>query len=121
MKTKPSNKGMALTKVGVSFVILVVPAAAHCQTRPAAPSSVDARAETEAFLSKATILDDAGPRSDAARSWRVSLDDGTRRHDAAVETADGSGPAGWNYRFNVAAYELDKALGLKLVPPSVAR
>ena len=105
----------------VSFITLVGPAAAHGQTRPVTSSSVDTRAEMEAFLSTATIVDDAGPRSDAARSWRASLDDGTRRHHAAVETADGSGPGGWNYRFNVAAYELDKALGLKLVPPSVAR
>jgi hypothetical protein len=55
------------------------------------------------------------------RSWRAGLDDGARKHDAAVETADGSDPTGRNYRFNVAAYELDKALGLHLVPPSVAR
>ena len=34
---------------------------------------------------------------------------------------DGSGPTRRNYRFNVAAYELDKLLGLNLVPPSVER
>jgi hypothetical protein len=103
------------------IITVVVSAAAHGQTQPAAPSWVETRVEREAFLSKANIVGDAGPRSDAARSWRVSLDDGTQKHDAGVETADGTDPTSRDYRFNVAAYELNKALGLNLVPPSVER
>ena len=38
-----------------------------------------------------------------------------------VESADGSDPTRRDYRFNVAAYELDKLLHLDLVPPSVER
>lgn len=105
----------------VSFIILVLLPAAQAQKPPASPSSLETRAEREAFLSKANIVDDAGPPSDARKSWLVTLDDGTRKHDAGVETADGSDPTSRDYRFNVAAYELDKALGLNLVPSSVER
>jgi hypothetical protein len=65
--------------------------------------------ETEQFLLHASII---GERRTAAQryAWRVTLDDGRRKHDAAVETEDGTTPTQRNYRFNVAAYELDKAL-----------
>ncbi len=105
----------------VCFIILVLPAVAQAQKQPTAPSSLETRADKETFLSKASIVSDARFPSDASRSWRVSLDDGNRKHDAAVETADGSDPTGRDYRFNLAAYELDKMLGLNLVPPTVER
>ena len=103
------------------FILLALPASARAQAQPAAPSSLQTGAEREAFLLKASIVDDPGPPSGARRTWRVSLDDGKRKHDAGVEAADGSDPTSRNYRFNVAAYELDKALGLNLVPPSIER
>ena len=87
--------------------------------QPGATSSLETRDEREAFLSKASFVTDAP--TDGRPSWRAGLDDGTRRHDASVVTEDGSGPTRRNYRFNVAAYELDKLLGLNLVPPSVER
>jgi hypothetical protein len=86
---------------------------------PAVSSFVATAAAREAFLATARIVTDAP--ADARRSWRVSLDDGVRKHDALVETADGSDPTRRNYRFNLAAYELDKLLGVNLVVPSVAR
>jgi hypothetical protein len=79
---------------------------------------LESRAEKEAFLSKATIVTDPPA---GRRSWRATVDNGTRKHDASVETADGSDPTRRNWRFNVAAYELDKLLHLNLVPPSVER
>lgn len=89
------------------------------QSRPAASTSFETRAAMEAFLSRASVVSDPGPAAGA--SWRVTLDDGTRKHDAAVQTADGSDPTRRNFRYNVAAYELDKALGLNLVVPSIER
>jgi hypothetical protein len=80
---------------------------------------LETRAQREAFLSEANIVTDAP--ADGRRSGRATLDDGTRKHDAFVDTADGSDPTRRHYRFNVAAYELDKVLGLNLVPPSVER
>jgi hypothetical protein len=84
------------------------------------PSSPLTRAEKEEFLLKAAV---AAERRTAARpyAWRVTLDDGRLKHDAAVEAEDGTTPFRRNCRFNVAAYELDKILELHLVVPSVAR
>jgi hypothetical protein len=103
----------------LSFVILALAAATQARQQPGTPSSLETRAEREAFLSTATVLTGAPPAE--RPSWRASLDDGTRQHDAGVETADGSDPTTRNYRFNVAAYELAKLLGLDMVPPSVER
>ena len=78
------------------------------------------RAETEEFLLQAAIV---GERRTPGQpySWRISLDDGKRRHDASVDTEDGTTATERNYRFNAAAYELDNALDLRFVPPSVVR
>ena len=103
----------------VLFLILILPAAARAQQQPWTPSSLETRAEREVFLSKANIVTEAP--GDGRLSWRVSLDDGNRKHDAGVETADGSDPTRRDYRFNVAAYELNKVLELNLVVPSVER
>lgn len=97
----------------------VLPAPAHGTEQAGTPSSWETRDEREAFLSKASVVTDAP--TDGRLSWRATLDDGTRRHDASVVTEDGSGPTRRNYKFNVAAYELDKLLGLNLVLPSVER
>lgn len=114
-----SDRDYGLTLL-VSFIVLVLPARAQAQNQPALPSSLETRADKEAFLLKATIVNDQAP-SDTRRSWRISLDDGTRKHDALVESSDGSDPTSRDHRFNVAAYELDKVLGLNLVVPSVQR
>jgi len=88
-------------------------------TTPATASTLVTRDAREAFLATARFASD--PPTDGRPSWRAVLDDGTRKHDASVVTEDGSGPTRRNYRFNIAAYELDKLLGLNLVPPSVER
>jgi hypothetical protein len=115
MKKPRVDRRLALL---VSAVLGVLPALARAQQPPAASSLVtwDAR---EAFLATARVATD--PPMDGRSSWRAVLDDGTRKHDASVVTEDGSGPTRRNYRFNVAAYELDKLLGLNLVPPTVER
>ena len=103
----------------VSLVIVMLSGSPHGKQQPGTPSSLETRVEREAFLSKARVVTEAP--TDGRRSWRAGLDDGTRRHDASVVTEDGSGPTRRNYRFNVAAYELDKLLDLNLVLPSVER
>jgi hypothetical protein len=91
----------------------------RAEQQPPAPFSLDVLAENAGFLSSANVVTEAPV--DGRRLWRATHDDGTRKHDAAVETADGSGPDRRDYRFNVAAYELDRLLGLTLVAPSVER
>ena len=102
----------------VLFGILILSAAAQARQQAPVPSSLDTRAAREGFLSKADLVSDAPV--DGRPSWRATLDDGSRKHDAWVETADGTDPTRRNYKFNVAAYE-DKLLRLNLVPPSVER
>ena len=104
----------------ILFALAVLPARVDTLTQRGSPALLATRAEIEAFLLTATVVGD-GPPSDAARSWRVSLSDGIRKHDAGVEAADGSDPTGRTYKFNIAAYELNKALGLNLVVPAVER
>ena len=101
------------------FLILVLSVSAQARLQPPFPLPLETRAQREAFLSEANIVTD--PLADGRRSGRATLDDGTRKHDASVDTADGSDPTRRSYRFNVAAYELDKVLGLNLVPPAVER
>jgi hypothetical protein len=104
----------------VSMVIVLMPSAARTQEQRAAPSLPMTRAEKEEFLSKAGIVDE-GDTSTGSKFWRVTLDDGKRKHDAAIEASTSRDASQRNYRFNVAAYELDKALELNFVAPSVER
>jgi len=108
-----------LTLLG-SMVIVLMPSAASTQEQRAAPSLPMTRAEKEEFLSKAGIVDE-GDTSTGSKFWRVTLDDGKRKHDAAIETSTSRDASQRKYRFNVAAYELDKALELNFVVPSVER
>lgn len=100
--------------------IALAPIAAHVQQPVAAPSPLPSQAEREAFLLQAPIV---AERRNAGQqyAWRATLDDGKRKHDAAIETEDGRTAFQRDYRFNVAAYELDKALDLRVVAPSVVR
>ena len=98
-----------------------LPAPAHPQDLRAAPSAPVTRAEREAFLSGANIVGEAELSSGARQPWRVSLDDGRRKHDATVQTSTSRDRSERDYRHNIAAYELDKALELNLVSPSVER
>ena len=106
-------------RIHVLFAIVVLSAAAQARQQPPVSPSLESRAERERFLAKANVISDAPV--DGRASWRATLDDGSRRHDASVETADGTDPTRRHHKFNVAAYELDKALGLNLVPASVER
>ena len=103
----------------VALAMLALPAPAAARQAPAAAPSLPTRAEKEGFLTTAAIVTEAA--ADGRPSWRATLDSGTLKHVAGVETADGSPPTRRDHRFNVAAYELDKQLGLGLVAPSVER
>jgi hypothetical protein len=89
-------------------------------------------AQVEQFLLHAKILHTHGVGKGITGSLRASLSDGTTTHDAQIQQIDEyrsqfAGPAGTelNFRdswsFNVAAYKLDRMLGLNLVPVSVGR
>ncbi len=78
--------------------------------------------EKQQFLLKANI---ASEREISPAAMQLTLDAGSihdvrRRHDARAQFLDHQTP-GDNLRFDLAAYELDRALGLNLVTPAVER
>ena len=102
----------------ILFALVMVPAAAEPQ-EPVVPRYPETPAEREAFLSTATVVTPAP--TDGKRTWRATLESGKLTHDASVNTEDGTDPTRRDERLNVAAYELDKLLGLNMVLPAVER
>ena len=90
------------------------------------------RDQMEAFLLKAKVVDRRELSMGITNSQRAVLDDGKHRHNAHIQTVDISKTSFQTvqgtelnfrdcYKFNVAAYELDKLLDLNMVPVSVER
>lgn len=96
------------------------------------PHEID-RADIESFLRTARIVDREPLATGVTHSERVTLSDGRRTMRAVWKTIDDSSPIkrfktglpqiGFcdSWRNEVAAYELDKLLGLGMVPPTVER
>ena len=91
------------------------------------------RAEQEEFLRRARVVKVKGVRKGITGTVRATLSDGTLTHDASIQTIDESkrefksatGGTEFNFRdtwrFNLAAYALDKLLALDMIPATVAR
>ena len=101
---------------------------------PAAPASLapSTDADREAFLLKAKIIKTKGVKGGVTASRRATVLLGTFEHDAHVQTIDEykatmSLSTGTeldfrdSFRNNVAAYRLDRMLGLGMVPVTVVR
>jgi len=97
---------------------------------PAAPQLSDTEIET--FLRQAKILRSRSTGKGVTDSIRATLSDGVMTHDAHIQTIDEQKRefrtpkiVEFNFRdswkFNVAAYRLDRLIGLNMVPPSVPR
>jgi hypothetical protein len=97
---------------------------------PAADSLSDA--EIERFLRDGRVVKTRSAGKGVTNSTRATLTDGTLTHDAQIQTVDekkATGPSSQgtelNFRdswaFNVAAYRLDRLIGLHLVPVSIER
>jgi hypothetical protein len=115
-------------QVSVLFAALtsVIPAA-HPADAP-----VLSREEQEQFLLRAKVLKRETLSVGITNSQKVTLSDGRLTHDAHVQSVDIFKPRYEtargvelnfrdSYQFNIAAYRLDKLLGLNMVPVSVER
>jgi hypothetical protein len=100
-------------------------------TKAAVPTSLS-RPEMEQFLLKAKVVEQKELGMGITNSKRAVLDDGKLRHNAHIQTVDISKTSFQtnqgtelnfrdSYKFNMAAYELDKLLELNMVPVSVER
>jgi hypothetical protein len=111
-----------------------VPAAtAPAASAPAAAAPLPtADADIEQFLLKANVVRTRGAGKGITNSIRATLSDGVVTHDAHIQTVDqakrefrSDQGVEFNFRdswtFNVAAYRIDRLLGLGLVPVSVER
>jgi hypothetical protein len=90
-------------------------------------------AEMEQFLLKAKVGKTRGASKGVTGSLRATLSDGKLTHDAHVQTIDehlqqfagSNGGVEFDFRdswtFNLAAYKIDRLIGLNMVPVSVAR
>jgi hypothetical protein len=88
--------------------------------------------QKEQFLLRAKVIRTKGTARGITGVVRATLGDGTITHDAAIQCIDESkarfdsarGPElnfRDTYKYNIAAYRLDRMLGLKMTPPTVER
>ena len=101
------------------------------ETKASSPPRLS-RAEMEEFLLTARVVQKKELSMGITNSHRAILDDGRRKHDAHIQTVDIRKTSFQtvrgtelnfrdSYKFNMAAYELDKLLELNMVPVSVER
>ncbi len=99
---------------------------------PAQPPATLTDAQMAEFLEAASVVKSRGTEKGITGSVRATLTHGALTHDAHIQTIDESkigvtsGPRPEvNFRdtwqFNVAAYRIDRLLGLRLVPVSIER
>ena len=110
-------------------IILAVGLNGYAQT-PSSPQKLT-REQQEEFLRTARILRTRGLPG-ITNSLRATLTDGRLTHDAHIQTVDirkaiFQGTRGTeinfsdSYKYNIAAYRLDRVLGMDMVPVSVER
>jgi hypothetical protein len=84
----------------------------------------ESREDVEYYLMNAAVVDvykDAVPGRTAA--WRIDLDDGETKRKAMFKTVDDTRPTGLpdSFKYELAAYALDKLLDFQKIPPAVER
>ena len=129
---------MRLTPLAVLVLTLWSPATAMAVPMPQAPPAVATPApaltdeQIAQFLQNAKILKTKGIGTGVTGAVRATLSDGTLTHDAQIQKIDEK-KAEFNagkirefnfedsWRFNVAAYRVDRLIGLRMVPVTVPR
>ncbi|HVL68256.1 MAG TPA: hypothetical protein VM364_13420 [Vicinamibacterales bacterium] len=119
---------MSNLTAALALSLLVVAAVPLAQTETAQLTD----AQIEQFLSKARVTRTRSAPKGITGSTRATLTDGTLTHEAHIQTIDETvrefrsmREVEFNFRdswtFNIAAYKIDRMLGLHLVPVSVER
>jgi len=110
-----------LTSAGISFA--QVPASLSPASSETAKVWMERRAEIEAYLVSAPVLDMEDVPVGVTRPKRARLAPGGPVEYIAWKHVPPGRPYGFweSYKSEIAAYELDQHLGLRMVPPSVER
>ena len=107
--------------------------AAAIQAPPASTAPALSDAEIEQFLLHARVTKTKGINKGVTGSLKATLTDGKLTHDAHMQTIDqrlqqfagSNGGVEFDFRdswtFNLAAFKIDRLIGLNMVPVSVAR
>ena len=122
---------MRATPLLFVFLLTLSPGAG-AQAPPAAPVAALSDAEQEAFLAKAKVTNVRSVGVGVTGTRRATLTDGTITHDASIQSIDeykavfeSAKGSELNFRdswrYNVAAYRLDRLLSLNMTPVSVER
>jgi hypothetical protein len=134
--TLPRQAVSLVLAVVVGFAFFHAPAlsARHSQAAAVAtPATPQLSLEQqEEFLKKAKIIRTKGVSKGVTGTIRATLSDGTLTHDASIQTIDqymqefkSNRGVEFNFRdswrYNVAAYRLDRLLEIGMTPPSVER
>ncbi len=102
--------------------IIICGAAALPLSAQFRPAEIAQRESWEEFLRTAEIIKSEPVGEGVTHPWKLILRRGDVEHKAVwknVDTVDGEIPDRW--RFEIAAYRLDKLLGLDMIPPVVER
>jgi len=118
-------------------VLLLLPSSLAGQAPSAAPASpppttLTSDAAREEFLARARIVRTRPAPKGVTNTMRVTLSDGSVEHDASIQAIDErrmvfETPQGTelnfkdSWRFNVAAYRIDRLLEIGMVPTTVER
>jgi hypothetical protein len=129
-----SNTLRSWSVVVFAVLALAVPTRAAqpvtVQSAPAAPFATDAA--REAFLATARIVSTKPASKGVSRTLRARLSDGVLTHDASIQTIEQAMPVFRgnqgteldfkdSWRYNVAAYRIDRLLGINMIPTTVER
>jgi hypothetical protein len=135
MSTRGNRPVSFAIAVAFSLTLLAAPRPVILTAAPqAAPAATPALTleQKEEFLKKAKIVRTRGASKGVTNTLRATLSDGTLTHDASIQTIDefmtefkSNRGTEFNFRdtwrYNVAAYRLDRLLELDMIPPSVER
>ncbi len=124
---------IVLAVLALSAPLLVAQQAPEVTPASAAGSSTLLSIEQqEEFLKKAKIIRTRGAGKGVTNTIRATLSDGAITHDASIQTIDEYMPEFKSkrgvelnfrdtWRYNVAAYRLDRLLEIGMTPPSIER
>jgi hypothetical protein len=116
----------------LAFILVCAPGVLARQEPAQAAAPALTVEQQEVFLKNAKIVRTRGVNRGVTGTIRATLSDGTLTHDASIQTIDefmtefkSNRGVELNFRdawrYNVAAYRLDRLLELHMIPPSIER